>query len=114
MELNQQELINSSPQMSNNNNTNSVSRMKAHEYESKIQELLEKIEVLESRLRLAGEQKVKVVTQLKNFEDENELLKDQISRQNVTNKKLNIDKANFEKQIQELKQIVQEIQEKNE
>ena len=102
MELNQQELINSSPQMSNNNNTNSVSRMKAHEYENKIQELLEKIEVLESRLRLAGEQKVKVVTQLKNFEDENELLKDQISRQNVTNKKLNIDKANFEKQIQEL------------
>ena len=101
MELNQHELINSSPQMSNNNNNN-VSRMKAHEYESKIQELLEKIEVLESRLRLAGEQKVKVVTQLKNFEDENELLKDQISRQNNTNKKLNIDKANFEKQIQEL------------
>ena len=101
MEINQQELINETHHMSNNNNNN-VPRMKAHEYENKIQELLEKIEILDSRLRSTGEQKVKVVTQLKNFEDENELLKDQIQRQNDTNKKLNIDKANFEKQIHEL------------
>ena len=62
-----------------------VPRMKAHEYENKIQELLEKIDILESRLRMTSEQKVKVVTQLKNFEDENEMLKQQISRQNDAN-----------------------------
>ena len=79
-----------------------VPRMKAHEYENKIQELLEKIDILESRLRMTSEQKVKVVTQLKNFEDENEMLKQQISRQNDANKKLNMDRNKFEKQIQEL------------
>ena len=83
-------------------NNDNVSRMKAHEYENKIQELLEKIDILESRLRLTSEQKVKVVTQLKNFEDENEMLKQQISRQNDANKKLNMDRNKFEKQIQDL------------
>ena len=71
-------------------------------HDNKIQELIDHIDILESRLKIMGEQKNKIITQLKNFEEENEMLKEQISRQNESNKKLNFDRNKFEKQIQEL------------
>ena len=79
-----------------------IKRMDAHQYEKTIQDLLEKIDILEARLKLMGEQKFKIVSKLKSFEDENEMLKDQISRQNESNKKLDFDRTKFEKQIEEL------------
>lgn len=79
-----------------------IKRMDAHQYEKTIQDLLEKIDILEARLKLMGEQKFKIVSKLKSFEDENEMLKDQISRQNESNKKLDFDRSKFEKQIEEL------------
>ena len=66
-----------------------IKRMDAHEYERKIQELLEKIDILESRLKTMGEQKYKLVSKLKNTEDENETLKEQITKQNNSNRQLN-------------------------
>lgn len=80
-----------------------IKRMDAHEYERKIQELLEKIDILESRLKTMGEQKYKLVSKLKNTEDENETLKEQITKQNNSNRQLNSDKEKYERQIAELK-----------
>ena len=90
------------PKQVQHNNDEPIKRMDAHQYEKTIQDLLEKIDILEARLKLMGEQKIKVVSKLKSFEDENEMLKDQISRQNESNKKLDFDRTKFEKQIEEL------------
>ena len=45
-----------------------IMRMTAHEYEKKINELLEKIDILESRLLLSNTQKGYAVTKLKDYE----------------------------------------------
>lgn len=83
-------------------NDSQIQRMDAHDYEKKIQDLLEIIDTLEKRLATTNEQKVKVVNRLKNFEEENDMLRDQISRQNESSKKFSFDKNKYEKQIQEL------------
>lgn len=49
--------------------------MTAHQYEKKINELLETIEILESRLLLLNNQKGYAVTKLKDYEEENDNLK---------------------------------------
>ncbi|MCQ2821264.1 MAG: hypothetical protein MJ252_28730 [archaeon] len=79
-----------------------IPRMEAHEYEKKIQDLLEKIDILESRLSLVTEQRVKVVNKLKNFEEENDMLRDQISKSAETQKQFTVDKGKYEKKIQDL------------
>ena len=85
-----------------NPETSFKKRMEAHDYEKKIQDLMEKIDILEKRLALMSEQKMKAVNKLKNFEEENDLLKDQITRQNEASKQLTQDKTKYEKQMQEL------------
>ena len=89
-----------------------IKRMDANEYEKKIQEHLEKIDILETRLKQMGEQKYKLVSKLKNTEDENDILKDQITKANNNNKQLNSDKEKYQKQIAELKTSNQALNDK--
>ena len=51
-----------------------IMRMTAHQYEKKINELLEKIDILESRLLIANTQKGYAVTKLKDYKEKNEEL----------------------------------------
>ena len=89
-----------------------IKRKDDHENEKKIQELLEKIDILETRLKVMSEQKYKLVSKLKNSEDENDILKDQIIKQNNSNKQLNSDNETFQKQIIELKTSNKALNEK--
>ena len=89
-----------------------IKRKDDHENEKKIQELLEKIDILETRLKVMSEQKYKLVSKLKNSEDENDILKDQIIKQNNSNKQLNSDNETFQKQIIELKTSNKTVNEK--
>ena len=70
--------------------------MDAHQYEKKINELLEVIDILESRLMLLNDQKGYAVTKLKDYEEKNNdrinFLKIQL--ENITGKE-NIDVDNF-------------------
>ena len=50
-------------------------RINAHEYESTIQKLLEKIDILENKLKSAGIDRIKIVTGFKQIEQENNFLK---------------------------------------
>ena len=50
-------------------------RMNAHEYEKTIQKLLEKIDILENKLKSAGIDRIKIVTGFKQLEQENNFLK---------------------------------------
>ena len=50
-------------------------RMNAHEYERTIQKLLEKIDILENKLKSAGIDRIKIVTGFKQIEQENNFLK---------------------------------------
>ena len=72
-----------------------IMRMTAHQYEKKINELLEKIDILESRILLLNTQKGYAVTKLKDYEEKNEELtkkyNDKIKENNELkeNKKVN-------------------------
>lgn len=48
-----------------------IARFDAHQYESKIQELLELIDIQEQKLKLQDEQKYKLLNKLKDVEKEN-------------------------------------------
>lgn len=62
-------------------------RAEAHEYEKKMQDLIEKIEILESKLKLTNDQKFKILQKLKETEEENDMLKDQLAKQVNNNHK---------------------------
>jgi hypothetical protein len=66
-----------------------VMRLEAHDYEKKIQDFSEKVEILESRLKTTVEQKVKVIQRLKDSEDENDKLRNQMARQASQNQRMN-------------------------
>ena len=87
-------------------------RMDAHDYENKIQELLEKIDILETRLKLMGEQKFRVVSKLKTYENENDILKKQIENEMKEAKLKSFDREKYEKQINDLKNSNKELNEK--
>ena len=90
----------------NNNNYNSnniIYKPKNLSYEKRISELLDKIELLETRMNIMNEQKIKVVDKLKSFQEENDILKEQISRQNF-----NINKYN--QKIEECNCIINNLQ----
>ena len=55
-------------------------RLQAHTYEKVIQDLLEKISVLENKLRDLGKEKIKIVTSFKHLEDENSFLKSEYTK----------------------------------
>ena len=78
-------------------------RMTAHQYEKKINELLETIEILESRLLLLNNQKGYAVTKLKDYEEENDNLKKKIDDKTKENEKLNEVKNANEEEINGLK-----------
>ena len=99
-------------QIEEENQTFGIKRKNAQEYEKKIQELLEKNDILETRLKVIGEQKYKLVSKLKNSEEENDILKDQIIKQNNNNKQLNSDNEKYQKEIIELKTSNKELNEK--
>ena len=86
-----------------NEQKNEVGRMNAHQYEKKINELLEKIEILESRLLLANTQKGYAVTKLKDYAEENDNLKQQFNDKEKENQKLKEVKDANEEEIKDLK-----------
>ena len=55
-----------------------IKRMNAHQYEKVIKELLEKIEMLESRVVETGMDKIKIVTSHQKLWEENNFLKNEM------------------------------------
>lgn len=76
-----------------------IRRADAHDYEKKIQELCEKIEILEKKLKTTNDQKYKILTQMKDLEEDNEKYRQQIARQ----------AENLSKQEQEMEKINNEM-----
>ncbi len=66
-----------------------------------MQDLLEKIEILESKLKTTNDQKFKILQKLKDTEEENDMLKDQISKQ----------VNNSQKQSEEISKLNQKLNE---
>ena len=82
---------------------NDISRMNAHQYEKKINELLEKIDILESRLLLLNSQKGYAVTKLKDYEEKNDNLQKKYNDKTKENEKLKEVKNANEEEIKDLK-----------
>ena len=82
---------------------NDISRMNAHQYEKKINELLEKIDILESRLLLLNSQKGYAVTKLKDYEEKNDNLQKKYNDKKKENQKLKEVKNANEEEIKDLK-----------
>ena len=80
-----------------------IPRMSAHQYEKKINELLETIEILESRLLLLNSQKGYAVTKLKDYEEKNENLQKKFDDKTKENQKLEEVKNAKEEEIKDLK-----------
>ena len=80
-----------------------IMRMTAHEYEKKINELLEKIDILESRLLLLNTQKGYAVTKLKDYEEKNEALTKKYNDKIKENETLKENKRENEEEINDLK-----------
>ena len=66
-----------------------MKRMNAHQYEKVIKELLEKIEMLESRLVETGMDKIKIVTSHQKLKEENNILKREVKSTEKRNSELN-------------------------
>ena len=82
---------------------NEILRMDAHQYEKKINELLETIDILESKLLLLNSQKGYAVTKLKDYEEKNDDLQKKIDNQEKENTKLKEVKNANEEEIKDLK-----------
>ena len=82
---------------------NDILRMDAHQYEKKINELLETIDILESKLLLLNSQKGYAVTKLKDYEEKNDDLQKKIDNKEKENKKLKEVKNANEEVIKDLK-----------
>ena len=90
-----------------------IMRMTAHQYEKKINELLEKIDILESRLLIANTQKGYVVTKLKDYEEKNEELSKKYNDKIKENEKLKETKRENEGEINDLKKNNQIFMQRN-
>ena len=80
-----------------------INRFDAHDYERTIQNLLEKIEELESKLILVCKDKYDVISEKQYFENENKNLKAEIEDQSNKNKKLSNINVEFEQAIKDLR-----------
>ena len=80
-----------------------IMRMTAHQYEKKINELLEKIDILESRLLLLYNQKGQAVTKLKDYQTKNKNLNKKYNEKIKENEKLKETKKENENEIKDLK-----------
>ena len=90
-----------------------IMRMTAHQYEKKINELLEKIDILESRLLIANTQKGYAVTKLKDYEEKNEELSKKYNDKIKENEKLKETKRENEGEINDLKKNNQIFMQRN-
>lgn len=90
-----------------------IPRMDAHAYEKKINELLEKIDILESRLLLMNSQKGYAVTKLKDYEEQNNNLKQKFDDKTKENQKLEEVKNAKEEEIKDLKKSNQLFTQRN-
>ena len=82
-----------------------IMRMTAHQYEKKINELLEKIDILESRLLLLYNQKGQAVSKLKDYETKNKNLNKKFNEKIKENEKLKETKRENEGEINDIKKI---------
>ena len=80
-----------------------IHRFEAHDYEKTIQNLLEKIELLESKLILVYKDKFDITNEKQFFENENKDLKDELEIENDKNIKLTNINSEYEQAIKDLK-----------
>ena len=80
-----------------------IKRFDAHDYENTIQNLLEKIDELESKLILVCKDKYSVISDKNYIENENKNLKNELENENNKNIKLSSLNTEFEKAINELR-----------
>ena len=80
-----------------------IHRFEAHDYEKTIQNLLEKIELLESKLILVYKDKFDITNEKQFFENENKDLKDELEIENDKNLKLTNINSEYEQAIKDLK-----------
>ena len=80
-----------------------INRFDAHDYENTIQNLLEKIDELESKLILVCKDKYSVISDKNYIENENKNLKNELENENNKNIKLSNLNTEFEKTINELR-----------
>ena len=74
-------------------------RFDSHLYEKKIQDLLEKIDILESKLKLCGKDKIRFVQAFSDLEKENTFLKSEIEKRDKDNSSLEEAKVKFQNKI---------------
>jgi chromosome segregation ATPase len=86
-----------------------IKRMKAQEYEKTIQELLEKIEMLESKLVETGMDKINIVTSHQKLTAENSILKREVKSSEKRNKELNIKNYNTSQKIDSINKYFKDI-----
>ena len=93
------------PQTAKHNKSEStMKRFTAHEYEKVIQELLEKIEYLESRVVETGMDKIKIVTSHKKLSLENNYLINEIKSRDQKNEELKLKNLNTSQKIETINQ----------
>lgn len=81
-----------------------INRLDAHEYEKTIQNLLEKIDILEEKIKEIAQEKIVAISSSKIFEDQNELLKDELNSQKKNNINLVNANTDYAQQINDLKE----------
>lgn len=96
------------PQTTKHNKT-SIKRFTAEEYEKKIQELLEKIDYLESRLVETGMDKIKIVTSHKKLSLENNYLKKEVKTNQKKNLELKTKNLNKSQKIERINKYCNDI-----
>ena len=87
-----------------NKSPSTMKRFTAHEYEKVIQELLEKIEYLESRVVETGMDKIKIVTSHKKLSLENDYLINEIKSRDQRNEELKLKNLNTSQKIETINQ----------
>jgi hypothetical protein len=91
--------------------TGEISRFEAHNYEKTIQNLLEKIETLESKLMLVCKDKYDAITEKNYFETDNKILLDKLESENDKNIKLSNINEEYSEKITSLKHKNKNIKE---
>ncbi len=84
-------------------------RMNAHQYEKVIKELLEKIEMLESRLVETGMDKIKIVTSHQKLTVENSYLKREVKSSEKRNNELNMKNINSSQKIDSINKYFKDV-----
>jgi hypothetical protein len=91
--------------------TGEISRFEAHNYEKTIQNLLEKIDTLESKLMLVCKDKYDAITEKNYFETDNKILLDKLESENDKNIKLSNINEEYSEKITALKNKNKNIKE---